>query len=317
MSVVHSSVLAAVLLTSSALSVHASGESSTIRGELSCSSCRWYNDFVIDVQNSTSHLPAGSFYVNSAGGFEIHGIQPGTYVVTVRNSSGPLSRQMLNLNDHMGVLSIAVDQNQRHAASSVDAVVSVHRLTHKVPKAAKKQYDKALAAGDDNETVIACLKRATELDPEYVEALNNLGSRYIVTGQFDKSLEVLKQAATVDPSNSFVHTNLAAALMATNHSSEAEQVARRAVQLSSNNDKARYMLGLALYNEQKFTDEAVQMLRDAQARFPNAGLALAVITAQRGDRSVARSLVEQYLASGRPERRAQAERMLAALKESR
>ncbi len=223
---------------------------------------------------------------------------------------------MVSLNSRSGVVSIVVDQNQTQPKSSSDAVVSVHRLTHKVPKAAKKQYDKALAAGDDNETVIARLKRATDIDPEYVEALNNLGSRYILTHQFDKSIEVLKQAARIDPSSPFVHTNLAVALIATNHNAEAEEVARRALQLSSNSDNARYMLGLALYNEKKFTDEAITMLRSALSQFPHAGLALAVITARRGDRSTALSLVEGYLASGRPERRAQAMQMLAVLKKS-
>jgi len=317
MSVVRSCVSTAVLLASSALIVHASGETNTIRGELSCSSCRSYSDLVIEVQDSANHSSVGTFYVNSTGSFEMQGVQPGTYIVTVRNASGPLSRQMVSINGQSGMLNLAIDDTELQTAKSSDAVVSVHRLTHKVPKAARKQFEKALAAGDDNGTVITCLKRATEIDPEYVEALNNLGSRYLLTNQFDKSLEVLKQAVAIDPSSPFVNTNLAAALIATNQNAEAEEVARRAVQLSSSSEKARYMLGLALYNEKKFTDEAVQMLRDAQPRFPNAGLALAVITARRGDRSTAESLLQQYLASGRPERRVQAERMLAALKQSR
>jgi len=277
----------AVLFASSALIVHASAETNTIRGELSCSSCRSYSGVVIEVQDSATHSSVGTFYVNSTGSFEMQGIQPGTYVVTVRNANGPLSRQMVSLNGQSGMLNLAIDDTELQGTKSSGALVSVHHLTHKVPKSAKKQFEKALAAGDDNGTVISFLKRATEIDPEYVEALNNLGSRYLMTNQFDKSLVVLKQAAAIDPSSPFVHTNLAAALIATNKNAEAEEAARRAVQLSSNSEKAHYMLGLALYNEKKFTDEAVQMLRAAQTRFPNAGLALAVITARRGDSSTA------------------------------
>ncbi len=77
MSEVRSCVLVAVLLTSSALSVHAFGEINSIRGELSCSWCSSYSDLVIEVQDSASNAPVGSFYVNSTGGFEMHGIQSG------------------------------------------------------------------------------------------------------------------------------------------------------------------------------------------------------------------------------------------------
>src|SRR5690242_12915366 len=131
MPVVRSCVSLAVLVISSAVIVHASAETDTIRGELSCSSCRSYSDIVIEVQDSATHSSVGSFYVNSTGSFEIQGLHPGTYVVTVRNASGPLSRQMVSLNSQSGMLNLSIDDTEQQAAKSSEALVSVHHLTHK------------------------------------------------------------------------------------------------------------------------------------------------------------------------------------------
>jgi len=313
------SLITSVAFLSIAPVIVSAGDITNLRGELSCSSCSSYTDLSIDLQDSETRRPVATFNVSANGHFEFVGIPTGTYLVTVKNSQGAVAREVISVNGNSGPLSIqlpagtAPGQSPSTPAAAGD-IVSVHRLTHKVPKAAKKEYQKALHAGDDNGTVISCLQRATEIDPEYLEALNNLGSRYIKTQQFDKAITVLEKAAAVDPASGFVFSNLAVALISTHRADEAEHAARRAVQLSGTDVRSRYILGLALFTQKKYNEETIQLLRKSQTEFPNSTLALAVISASHGDRNQARTLLEQYLGSGRVERREQVEQMLAGLR---
>jgi len=271
---------------------------------------------MIEIEDSSTRQSLGSYPVSANGHFELTGVSSGSYLVTVRNSQGAVATQIVNIGGQISPLSIQLPTSsiRERPAPVSDSTVSVHRLTHKVPKAAKKQYNKALSAGNDHATVIACLEKAIEIDPEYVEALNNLGSRYVVTQQYNKAVSVLEKASAVDPTSPFVHTNLASAYLAVQRLEDAEQAARTAVQLSGSDIKPRYLLGLALFMQKKFTAEAVSHLRSARNAFPNSALALATIAYSRGEKKEARTLVEQYLASGRTDRRAQAERLLTALR---
>jgi len=312
---VRSFMFSAAFLAISAAFVHA-GDMNSVRGEVSCTNCSSYSDLTVELQDTASRTTYGNYVIGTSGRFEMSGIPSGSYVLTVRNANRIVTTQMINVSGQSGVLGIELPPGSVREARSApagDTLVSVHKLTHKVPKPARKLYDKALSAGDNHAAVISYLEQAVEIDPEYVEALNNLGSRYIQTNQPDKAVSVLERAVAADPSSAFVQTNLAVALLATNKYEDAEHNARHALQLSGD-PKAQYILGLSLFMQKKYNEETIQLLRRSTDRFPNSSLALAVMSATRGDRNEARRLVQQYLASGSAERRSQAERMLAALR---
>lgn len=60
-------------------------------------------------------------------------------------------------------------------------------------------YDKA----------IATFKKALELDPNYADAHNNLGTVYKANGLWEKALEEFKQATLSNPDHALAHLNLA------------------------------------------------------------------------------------------------------------
>ena len=198
----------------------------------------------------------------------------------------------------------------------VSGTISVARLQHKVAKHAKKEYDKAekkLKDGDVNSSLTHLLK-AVEIDPEYMEAHNNLGSRYVMLNQFDLALSAFRRALQLDPSATMVHLNMAVALMATQQNKEAEDVARRVLQQQPGNAQARYLLGLCLYTQKQYTDEAVSLLGRSQEQFPNARIAVAAIHAVRGEPMKARTELEAYMAIPNTTNREQARAMLAQLR---
>ncbi|MDZ4801767.1 MAG: tetratricopeptide repeat protein [Bryobacteraceae bacterium] len=237
---------------------------------------------------------------------------------TVRGANGrEITTQSVSIHPNAGPLTIHVPEAPGGAPvpGNGESSVSLHRLSHNVPKAAKKEFEKAVRAGDDHQTVIGHLLKAVEIDPNYVEALNNLGSRYIQTDRSDDALAVLTKAQEIDPASARVQTNLAVVLLSKQKVADAERAARRAFQLASDDPKARYILALALYKKEQYTDETVGLLRASLDHFPAANIALAWVYANQGKKTEARGLLNGYLSAGHTERAPQVRRMLTMLQQ--
>jgi tetratricopeptide (TPR) repeat protein len=287
---------------------------SVFRGELSCDKCQLYDNIFVEVQDS-QHRVIESAPVNSTGDFEVRGLKEGTYNVTVRNARGQvLHNDMLSINRHTQGARIRMP-DRPEPARPVNGSISVSRLQHEVPKSARKLYlaaQKTLHKGDMAATV-EHLQKAVAIDPEYMEAYNNLGSAYMQLDQGQSALAAFRRAAELEPSSPEVHANLAIALITTKDLSEAERAARRAVALNGADTKSRFVLGLTLYTQRKYTLETVDQLGQAIEAFPSARIALAAVHAQMGRRDLARQLLTEYLQAGHEGKRKDAENLLAAL----
>ena len=312
----HSAVLAmSVICLSTLLSPPVtSAQGGTIRGELSCESCR-FSTLSIGVEDQ-GHTYQGSFPVSPSGSFDLYGLRDGMYVLTIRENGEPIQREDVYLRAGAEPVSLRLRSNVPPGSKPVSGTISVARLRHNPPKVAKKLYDKGeeAAAKGDLPASIVQLRKALEIDPLYLEAHNNLGSRLLRTGHLEDSLASFKRAAELDPSTAMLHTNVAVALMAMHQFADAEHSARRATQMPGADAKSRYMLGLSLYAQKKYTDEAVSLLDATQGQFNSAGIALAAIYAARGEVAEARQVLCAYLKSGKSESRREVERMLATLK---
>ena len=147
-----------------------------------------------------------------------------------------------------------------------------------------------------------------------MEAHNNLGARYMLLGDPARACGSFKTAQELDPGSPLVQANLAIALLTMGDPKGAASGARRAIQLDPSNLKAHYILGLALYTQEIFTDETVSMLSKSQERFPNAAIVLAQVHANRGQQELARKSLRECIRSGNKENKQRAEAMLAVLK---
>src|SRR6185437_9410055 len=69
------------------------------------------------------------------------------------------------------------DGSRHRNSDGSAATVSLQQLQHKVPKQALKEFEKARTASikGDNETALDHLQNAVQLDPEFVDAHNDLG----------------------------------------------------------------------------------------------------------------------------------------------
>jgi len=88
-------------------------------------------------------------------------------------------------------------------------------------------------------------RRALELNPNSVNALQELAHLLADQGQWEKSLELLRRARTSDPESPEVLRKFAATSLHAGHASDAADAAQQLVKLRPNEPEALYLLGVA------------------------------------------------------------------------
>jgi tetratricopeptide (TPR) repeat protein len=117
---------------------------------------------------------------------------------------------------------------------------------------ARAHYLRALLRVEVNRDVpgaIVSFTRATELDPQFAEAHNNLGVYLLQAGNVEQAVSHLRAAAALSPSWAKAHLNLGDALRAEHRYDEAIAELQRAQQLDASMVETHYDFG-RLYGEQ-------------------------------------------------------------------
>jgi tetratricopeptide (TPR) repeat protein len=232
-----------------------------------------------------SNFYAHRVFLDRGGSFEVAHLTAGSYEVRVLNRRGEIIRtEYASVFENGPPITIRLS-NSAAGDRPTGETVSVAQLRHKVPRKAAKEYRKAAELMEEGKIAesIKRLKKAIEIDPEYMEAYNDLGTRYMALKQHQTALECFQKAMTLDPHAGPPATNAAVALFAMDRVSEAEDAARLGVRNDRGNVKARYVLGLALVAQNKVTEEAIHNLEVAGEQFPNARLALAKALVSQGE----------------------------------
>jgi tetratricopeptide (TPR) repeat protein len=303
-----------LILTALVSLVPAYSQVTSFRGEIECESCSSYATLSVELSDAGKNI-SSTAAVSVSGSVDFQGIPEGSYMLTVKDFRGnPIYQQAVSVRPNSGPVSIRLPEQK--GERPVSGFVSVSRLKHKIPKQARKAFEKSVQLSEkgDDEAALNYLKKATEIDPEYMEAFNNLGARYMKLGEHQQALTAFRRAMELDPSATLVQINTGAALMAVGDMSEAELTLRRVVE-SSGNIKARYMLGLALYSQRKYTPETLDLFRRCQDDYPSARLAIAVIHANLGHADEARQVLKSYISTAPESGRREAQALLAGLQQ--
>jgi tetratricopeptide (TPR) repeat protein len=161
----------------------------------------------------------------------------------------------------------------------------------RIPAKAIKEYERARKAfqhGDLQDSADH-LQKALHIYPDFIQAHNALGLRFLQFGDSQKALAEHEIALSLDSHRVETHQDLSLDLLSLNRFQEAEDEARQALDLDANAVASRYTLGRALIGQGRVSPEAIDMLRRSQDAFPNASLVLAQIhfTAGQTDQVVA------------------------------
>jgi tetratricopeptide (TPR) repeat protein len=286
----------------------------TLSGELSETTSYANSRLMVELRSLDGRGgPTPRSYVNPDGTFEFRELSSGTYELIVSTDRGAAVRnEIVHVSEQNNRVSLRLGPIGGEVTHN--GVVSIQRLQHKPPKAARKEFERAYKAQREkkSEEEILHLRKAIELDPEYFEAYNNLGVRYLELGDYANARKNLERVIAIDERSAEGHTNLAALSLSEGFPSEAETHARRSIALGGDPSKTSYLLGLALAYQGRLRD-AITPLENAAGSMPRAKLVLADVYAKTGDRVSAGHQLKSYLESGQPERRAEVERWMSTL----
>jgi tetratricopeptide (TPR) repeat protein len=171
----------------------------------------------------------------------------------------------------------SIPQAEKDKPSGI--AVDAGSLRHKVPKAARKAFDRAwsFTRKSDIEQAILEFERAIALDPDFVEAHIDLGASYTRVGRLAEAAAQFRRAIELRPRDSLVHSNLAWAILWMGDLQGAERSARRALELSSSNARAHAILGYILGSNPATRAEGKQHLEFAARTIPDAKLIMKVL----------------------------------------
>lgn len=125
-----------------------------------------------------------------------------------------------------------------------EPVVSMYRLTHKVPSKARKAWRHAAAAAFDGHPrdSVAFLDEALAIDPDYADALHMRGVYAYQDKDFNRAAVWLHRAATLDDGNPAYLADAAAGQLAIHSPVDAERYARASLRLNPEQPRALEVL---------------------------------------------------------------------------
>jgi Flp pilus assembly protein TadD len=190
-----------------------------------------------------------------------------------------------------GRVPIEIDAPEPPAGRPSGEVVSVAQLRHKVPKRARKDFERAnrLSRAGEHKKAVKELEAAIARDPDYAAAYDQLGVEYGDLGQLNTAEAKIRHSLALDPTSWRGYYNLGVIRLRTGDAAGAEKNAQRALTLSKGEPKAHLMLGmlLCLHPETwsaglehvriaaRTMPEAERALRDLEAKFSRQGRASA------------------------------------------
>jgi tetratricopeptide (TPR) repeat protein len=181
--------------------------------------------------------------------------------------------------------------------------VSLFQLQHRVPRKARSEYSKAVKLAPKHLNIaIMHWKKAVAIDPQYLDALNCLGVAYLVQGDTAIAAAYFRKMIDTDPQSYAGYVNLTVALLAQCDYTGAERSAREATNVRRGEGlRDRYLLGVSLVMQEKYTPEAVRNLEGIRAEVPPARVFLARALAGTGRLTEAISELQQYLEGKSPD----------------
>ncbi len=211
-------------------------------------------------------------WVHTDGGFSFANVEDGVYELAVLAQNGDVVVSELVTIPASLLLTVALPES-----AAPQSPVSIHRLTHEVPKAAMKAFRKAAEVSREkgDAASIQLLDRALELDPDFIDALHSRGLYAFNQRDFEAARRFLSRAARLDSASPVIQADAAMAEYAAASYPECERFASAAIRLDPSSPKSHYLLALALLQLGHPPARAVPHLLRAAPAFPKAGEILA------------------------------------------
>jgi tetratricopeptide (TPR) repeat protein len=284
-------VLAAAALLSQG---PAPGLGSSIRGEITPVPAG-ISSLTVEL-SATGGAPSDTARIGPDGTFEFRFAQRGTYELRVCTADGSVIHQetvVLTGGNQM----LSVRLSSPTPVRRDGGTVSIHQLSHKVPGAARKAFERGEQAENKGhyEEAAGLFRHAVEIDPQFADAFNELGAMDVKQGDLSHAAEHFQKAIDAVPDHRLALPNLSIVLAKQRRFDEACAAARRALQVVPDSATVRFVLATSLLVTRGDSDEVLDNLVRAAGEVPRAHLLAAQLLAQRGKRSEAAQHAQDFL----------------------
>jgi hypothetical protein len=172
-----------------------------------------------------------------------------------------------------------------------------------IPREAQKLYENGTnaAAAGHAEQAVAYFRAALQLAPDYLFAMNDLGSQLIKLDRLDQAVDVLRKATEVAPRSYSPRVNLGVALLSAGKPAEARAEVAIALDIQPDDANALYVSGQierALGNPEKAIAALDRALLQSNGRLVGALIHLGRLYEETGNRPKAIEAYRTYLGAG-------------------
>jgi tetratricopeptide (TPR) repeat protein len=225
-----------------------------------------------------------SFLTDYDGRFEVRGLVPGVYEVSVEETGYETLRTKVQLDGastkiELHLISLQSSQTLRNAYT-----VSVRQL--KIPDKAKTEYRKGLEsfAKSDLPASLNHFIKAVQVFPDFYEALYHQGVVETYLGQFENAMSAFQKSIDLSGGRyAWADFGIGYLLYLEGKATEAEAIIRRGLELDQSSADGFVLLGMALLRLGR-PEEAEKCAREALLRKPDyaeAYLVLADVNARK------------------------------------
>jgi len=245
-------------------------------------------------------------WADHRGRFRFKDVPPGSYTLAIYIPGVGEMLQTVEITESFAdaqgrvVKKFSFDQETLQERTRVvnTGVVSVRELS--ISGKARGEFRKAQDRLRDRKVdeAIVLLKRAVELAPQFMEAMNNLGTIYFQKGEFQVAGDYFRQALAIEPEAFEPMVNLGGVLLATGSAHEAIEFNQRAQELRPLDALANAQLGLCYFRLGEFGPALEYLQRTKEldpAHFSNPQLTIARIHLRRSQREAALQELEDFL----------------------
>ena len=172
----------------------------------------------------------------------------------------------LQLGPNMVETQLALAYTYLHLSREKDAIATARKVISMNPNSAEAYYILWDASGGNPDS--PDIRKALELDPNYVPALVGLGNAYFFKKRaYGQAVQLYQKASDIAPSAQ-LHRYLGTALRTQGHYNEAIAEYQKAIKLNPDYAPAHMDLGITYYYMKKF-NESIQTQQKAISLNPN------------------------------------------------
>jgi tetratricopeptide (TPR) repeat protein len=215
------------------------------------------------------------------GEFKIDGLTADKYQLGISSSSYISARLDFDFKSHSkptdySIVILHNYRNETRLSPAANYKVSVNRIREKIPDAALQAYRKGVDLHREGklEEALTEYGKALRVYPNFVEALSDLGTIFILYNRPESALVFLRRAQSIDDRNPITNLNVAIALSEQGEYGDATKLLKKVLRDQPQMAMAQFYLAKVLYRQKKYRDAeaAVQQAVSMDSRLLDAWL---------------------------------------------